>query len=148
LLIDVLNPLRGNGSNLLPVAPRLPSQPQQRLDFIQREPELLRSLDEPDEPDRVLRELSIARSPTRWLGQQSAALVVAEGLHVHAGLLGRLADCHRRLPTPNINLVPRCNVKCEIDWKSGGDGMRRALVALATFFMCAGPAAAQDAADQ
>ena len=88
LLLDVFDlRLRGSpdlGASCILVA----SKPEQVLDLCQRKAELLRALDEADQLDGVRRILAVARSAPLGLLEQPSALVVAERLHVDAGLGG------------------------------------------------------------
>ena len=84
----------GRGANLS--APAVPgiAQPQQLLDLIKREAQILSAFDEADEPNGIGRVLAIARRrPLRRL-QQPAPLVIAQRLNVTAGRCRHFTDPH------------------------------------------------------
>src|SRR5260370_10979658 len=70
-------------------------QAEQLLDFLQREAQLLRVLDEAQTADRVLGVLAIARRRAPRGGEHAAALVVTDRLNVHVGRRRDLADGQR-----------------------------------------------------
>src|SRR5207244_12067959 len=81
------------------------------LDLRQREPEALCLLHGPDEPHGVVPVRPVAGGVTRGVGKESPALVVAQGLHVHPGPPGDLADPHDLDCKP----VPRYGLQVSIE---------------------------------
>ena len=82
-------------------------QVQELLHVIEREAEVLRTLDEPQDLDGVRPVVPVTRVTPGWLAEEAAALVVADGLEVDAGLPGQLTCFH----ASTINPVPGYRVK-------------------------------------
>lgn len=70
------------------------TQPQQVFYFLEREPEILGTLDEANAFRSVVGVLPVARPSTEGLGDQTPPLVVTNGLVVYMGALRKLADGH------------------------------------------------------
>ena len=68
LPFDLPNPRSGDGADATAIAALVVAQPQQLFDLVEREAEILGALDEAHDPHRVVRELAVARRPTRRLG--------------------------------------------------------------------------------
>src|SRR6185436_2461917 len=100
LAFDLGHLLLGDGADLSAVARGLAPQPQQLLDFVEREAEILRALDEADDAHRFVGKLAVAGGAPRRLRQQPAPLVIPQRLDVHARLLRRLANPHGQLLEP------------------------------------------------
>jgi hypothetical protein len=76
------------------VARRVLAEVEQLLDISQAEAEVLGSFDEADERHSFRRILAVARRPTCRAREETAALVVAQRLHVDASVLRNLAYSH------------------------------------------------------
>jgi hypothetical protein len=94
LLIDLLNSPLGDGPNSHAITTLLISQPEQFLDFRERESEILRSLDEANNAHGIIRKLAVARRPPLEAREQPATFVVPQRLHIDAGSLRRCSDLH------------------------------------------------------
>lgn len=83
-------------------------QMEQFIHFTQGEPELLGTLDEDQQVNGRGRVVAItARSP-RWFSEQTAALVIAQRLGVHASTIRQLSGPHDPIvnPVPNYGVNP------------------------------------------
>jgi hypothetical protein len=63
---------------------------EQLGDLVEGEPEPLRRLHHPQQRHRLVVVLAMPAQGTPWFGEQAAAFVVAQGLHVHPGRDGQL----------------------------------------------------------
>lgn len=70
-------------------------QGKEFLDFLEREAQLLGTLDEKHQIDGLRRVLPVARGPLRRLGNQPLPLIKAEGFDVYARQAGELAGVKR-----------------------------------------------------
>jgi hypothetical protein len=91
------------------------AQLDKRFDLTESEPVALRSLDESQECDRLLRVISVSRIETARPFQQPEPLVHAHRLRAHPGLKGNLSYSHFPVPPlaplQIIDLVPEYKVK-------------------------------------
>src|SRR6266581_8978549 len=92
LLLDELNLLSGFPLHCVARCPVPDSEAEQFLDFIERETQLLRVLDEAKARDRVVRVLAVAGWRAPRGREQASPLVITDRLDVHVGRHGDLAD--------------------------------------------------------
>ena len=76
---------------------------KQLIYLAQGEPQLLGTLDEPQEANGRGRVVAMAAWSARWFSQQVAALVVAQRLVVHAGSIRQLSGSHDCIVDPALN---------------------------------------------
>src|SRR5438445_250071 len=95
LLLDEFNLLSGFPRDRVACSAVPDAQAEQLLDFLQREAELLRVLDEAEARDCVARVLAVAGRRASRGREQASPLVVTDRLDVHVGSCGDLADGQR-----------------------------------------------------
>jgi hypothetical protein len=78
-------------------------QLQQLVDLVKGEPELLGTPDEQQQADAGGRVVAVATPGARWFREQAAALVVAQGLAVHAGSIRQPFGPHDPMVNPVLN---------------------------------------------
>src|SRR5947209_4557627 len=92
LLVDVAHLCLGEGPHLAPLAPLRVTQRYELLDLLEREAEVLCSLDEADQANGLRGVLAVARSRPLGCLEKAPTLVVPERLDVHARPAGHLAN--------------------------------------------------------
>jgi hypothetical protein len=100
LLVDLSNFRLRSFPNVRTTSARVKAQAQQAPDFLERESEILRSLNEQNAEDGIFRKQAIARLCPRRLWQKPEAFIVTDGLHVDLRVLRQVSDCQlaHRLP--------------------------------------------------
>ena len=82
------------GSYVAAAGPAVGPESQQVFHFSQREPELLRAFDEPDDTNSLGGVLPVPRGTTLRNAEQAPSFVIPKRLGVHPRLSGDFTDAH------------------------------------------------------
>lgn len=106
LLVDLRNLCFRSLPNVRTTSARAKAQAEQVPDLLEREAEILRSLNELKTEDGVFRKQAIARLCPRRLWQKAEAFVVADGLHIDLRVLSKVSDCQLAHKLPALEDQP------------------------------------------